>query len=211
MRPAQLDAPAEGRRQRSDVHTLLRQETLPAHRALESELDLLDPQLSIARYQRVLRAFHGFYEPLERRLVELVAAAPPLGFALIDRSALLARDLHALGMARGESLALPRCARMPVLHGNEGLAGALYVLEGASLGARVIAPRLEQHLQLKADSGAAFFANDGQVTASRWRRTLAWLDEATQSGEASAEGVVAAASEVFGKLLDWVRLQGIWR
>ncbi len=60
----------------------LRRETAGLHRHLEAQLALHDPRLSMHGYRHVLRAFYGFYPPVEAGLARLAAAGPPLGFPL---------------------------------------------------------------------------------------------------------------------------------
>src|SRR5690349_18827043 len=100
----------------------------------------MEPDLSIDRYQQVLRIFYGFYAPLEASLLRVTAAGPPLGFPLRARCELIESDLYALGVDRRELAELPRCIDLPRLSSREDLAGCLYVLEGACLGGQVIAP-----------------------------------------------------------------------
>ena len=177
------------------------------HHRLEAQLALLDPQLSIHRYQQVLQAFYGFYAPVEAGLARLAAAGPPLGFPLRARAALLESDLLALGASRPELAELPRCADLPRLSCREDLAGCLYVLEGASLGGQVIAPVLQRRLGLAKGSGASFFAGDAEATAARWTGVLGWLEGLSGTGARSDE-IVAAACATFQALGRWVERQG---
>lgn len=84
---------------------------------------------------------------------------------------MLARDLAALDVAP---------VRMPVpptprLECAAAL-GALYVLEGASLGGRVIARHVADALALTPDTGLAFFCGYGDATGEMWRRFGAALE-----------------------------------
>ena len=160
----------------------LRRETAGLHQHLEAQLAVLDPQLSIHRYRNVLRAFYGFYPPVEAGLAQLAAAGPPLGFPLRARAALLESDLLALGASRPELAELPRCADLPRLLCREDLAGCLYVLEGACLGGQVIAPMLQRRLGLAKGSGASFFVGDAEATAARWTCVLTWLEGMSSAG-----------------------------
>ena len=185
----------------------LRRETAGVHHRLEAQLALLDPQLSIHRYQQVLQAFYGFYAPVEAGLARLAAAGPPLGFPLRARAALLESDLLALGGSRSELAELPRCADLPRLSCREDLAGCLYVLEGACLGGQVIAPVLQRRLGLAKGSGASFFTGEGEATAARWTRVLSWLEGLSGTG-ARGDEIVAAACATFQALGRWLERQG---
>ena len=91
----------------SAFHLRLRRETAPQHEAIERQLDLLDPELSLHRYRLVLESFHGFYAPVESALPPLVATTPALGFPLRPRTELLERDLFSLGLSRSDIAGLP--------------------------------------------------------------------------------------------------------
>ena len=50
----------------------LKQATREHHLALESQMPILDPLLSLETYQDLLRKFHGYYAPLEMQLLGLM-------------------------------------------------------------------------------------------------------------------------------------------
>jgi heme oxygenase len=204
------DHAARRRTAASTLRQHLKGETLALHQQLEAELGLLEPDLSIHRYCRVLCAFHGFYAPVEGSLVRLTAAAPPLGFPLRARSELIESDLLALGLSRREIAELPRCTDLPRLSSTEDLAGCLYVLEGACLGGQVIASAVRQRFGVAKSSGASFFIGDAEATSARWILMLAWL-EGLSAGGAQSEEIVASARATFLTLARWVEQQGASR
>src|SRR3954447_4040305 len=122
---------SDGRREgASPLRQELRRETADLHRRLEIDLGLLESDLSLDRYRRVLEFFFGFYAPIEADLASAAAAGPPLGLPLRARTALIESDLLSLGLSRREITDLPRCGDLPRLSCPEELAGCLYVLEG---------------------------------------------------------------------------------
>ncbi len=191
----------------SQLHQQLRRETAGLHKRLEAQLGLFESELSIHRYVQVLQIFYGFYAPVESSLVRLMAAGPRLGFPLRARAELIESDLVALGLSRHELAELPRCTNLPRLSCAEDLAGCLYVLEGASLGGQVIAPRLGQLLGVAKGSGASFFVGDAEATSARWILVLAWLEELVRAG-ARSEEIVASACATFLAFAHWVEQQG---
>lgn len=164
----------------------------------------------MTRYRRVLEAFFGFYAPVETQLKLITSFAPPLGFPLHDRASLLQRDLLALQLSPQEIADLPRCTDLPRIDEPGYMAGCLYVLEGASLGGRIIAQALNRELGLRVDNGAAFFVGDAGQTGMRWKRVLQWLDEVANS-RARGDEIVAAACGTFSALARWARLKGLSR
>jgi heme oxygenase (biliverdin-IX-beta and delta-forming) len=181
----------------------LRRETADVHRRLEIDLGLLESELSLDRYRRVLELFFGFYAPIEAGLARAVSAGPPLGLPLRARTALIESDLLSLDLSRREIADLPRCDDLPRLSCLEEVAGCLYVLEGACLGGQVIAPALRERLGVAKGSGASFFTGDAEGTPARWRLFLAWLEGLARAASATAE-IVASARATFLAFARWV-------
>jgi heme oxygenase len=73
-----------------------------------------------------------------------------------------------------------------------GAMGALYVLEGARLGGKLLARRVKADLGLTAEHGASYLNGDGADTGRRWRLFLTALEERLVSSEDLARAVAAA-------------------
>jgi heme oxygenase (biliverdin-IX-beta and delta-forming) len=197
-----------GRAGASPLRQQLRRETADLHRRLENELGLLESELSLDSYQRVLESFFGFYAPIEAGLARVASVGPPLRLSLRARTALIESDLLSLGLSRREIADLPRCADLPRLTCPEEMAGCLYVLEGACLGGQVIAPVLRERLGVASGNGASFFVGDAEGTLARWSFFLAWLEGLVRAGSATAE-IVASARATFLAFARWVERGGI--
>ena len=187
----------------SPIRQQLKRATADLHRRLESGLDLLGPDLSLDRYRRVLECFFGFYAPIEAGIARAASAGPALGLPLRARTGLIESDLLSLGLSSREVAGLPRCAELPRLSCPAELAGCLYVLEGACLGGRVIAPVLRDRLGVAEGSGASFFIGDAAGTQARWRVFLAWLEGLVDAG-APTDELVASARATFLAFALWV-------
>jgi heme oxygenase (biliverdin-IX-beta and delta-forming) len=198
------DGPREGA---SPIREQLKRATGDLHRRLETSLDLLDPDLSPGRYRRILELFFGFYAPIEADIARVASAGPALGLPLRERTGLIETDLVSLGLSRRAVGDLPRCADLPRLSGREQLAGCLYVLEGACLGGRVIAPVLRKRLGVARGSGASFFIGDAEGTQTRWSVFLDWLEGLVRAGAPRGE-VVASARATFLAFALWVESHG---
>jgi heme oxygenase len=193
----------EGAGRPSSVHAQLKRGTAELHRRLERALDLLDPDLSPDRYRRILECFLGFYAPVEAGLERAAAAGLALWLPIRARTELIERDLLSLGLSRRELADLPRCADLPRLSRPEEMAGCLYVLEGACLGGRVIAPVLRERLGVAQGSGASFFIGDAEGTQTRWRVFLDWLEGLVRADTQTSE-IIASAQATFLAFALWV-------
>ncbi|MEQ8234864.1 MAG: biliverdin-producing heme oxygenase [Gammaproteobacteria bacterium] len=187
-----------------DVLLALRTATAAVHDALERELDLLRPDLTLDEYATVLARMAAFYAPLERRihgLPDLAAQVPAL--TARRKLPLLERDLRALaarGVAWSAGDHVPD-ALLPCVDAVPTALGCLYVLEGATLGGRVIAPHLARCLGLSATDGAAFHAGYGDATGRMWRGMQGALRAAGHGAARTA--MIAAATTTFAGLAAW--------
>jgi heme oxygenase (biliverdin-IX-beta and delta-forming) len=187
----------------------LRRATRAAHDRLEARLPFAPPGPSRSAYRRVLEVFLGFYEPLETRLGELASTFAPLAWTPRRKTHLLRSDLLDLG-ATSEALArLPRCRRLPSMPGGPEALGCLYVVEGATLGGRVIARRLRV-AGITPELGGRFFHGYGGQTGHRWTELVERLRMAEESADEPARTVEAAVA-TFEAFEAWLEQRGVSR
>lgn len=152
----------------------LKQETRSEHLALEAQLPLMSPDLTLAQYRAVLRAFASVILPLEQRLEDCCLPAA-LGYPARRHTSALQRDLTVLGLdAPPHPLPDTLGTRAPAVYGT------LYVLEGSTLGGQLISRHLHRHLHLTATTGAAYFAGYGPDTGPKWRAFHQFMLETVQ-------------------------------
>ena len=176
----------------------LRIVTRPAHDQLEGTLGLLDEQLDREAYRRVIERFYGFWRNWEPQMAALYQNA-----AFLDprrRMHLLQADLAALGLSAREVAMLPICPA-PVLRNAAEALGSLYVMEGSTLGGRVIERNVERCLGFNGQDGCSYFAGYGTHTGTMWRSFLTRLDQAPA---ADAEQIADGATATFECLAWWL-------
>ena len=153
---------------------------------------LVAPELTREAYRQHLAALLRFHAALEPAL----AACPSLTDWVPDLDArrktpALRTDLLRLGaeraeVERAEVESAPGREPSPVqLAGVADGLGVLYVTEGATLGGRFLARRLEDHLGVDAASGAAHFLSYGDERGPMWRRYRAAVDAFGEAQPAS--------------------------
>lgn len=182
------------------LHARLREATADAHAQLESLLGLLDSPMSYTRFVAVLMRFHGFHrawEPaLARALQDEAFTAPRQRLALIEH------DLRALDIDDLDIEALPVVPEAAQLCRTlEGALGSLYVMEGSTLGGRVITRRLLADADWCPAEGLLYFHPYGDLTGERWRQTLALLSTVPPQRQ---QAVVDGALATFALLLQWL-------
>jgi len=145
------------------LRTILRDETSELHRRVERHpllAPLMKPGLTRQAYALVLKAFHEFYVALEPWLLPALQSGwpDPELYHYQCRAALLAHDLRDLGYRPMTPPARPLACESPIELGSRGsVLGVLYVLEGATQGGSVIAPRVVRELGLSPGFGARYF------------------------------------------------------
>lgn len=176
----------------------LRTATRRVHAGVEAALPLVDPTLSRARYVEVVQAFQSFYAVLEPRIVAVVSTHDP-ELAIRDRAKLplLARDLVALA---AEPVSMSRNVRMPDVHTPSHAIGALYVIEGATLGGQIIGKHLRERLGIGAATGAAFFTGYAEATRGMWCR---FTDHVDHRSELDLQVTIETAIETFVTMTQW--------
>ncbi len=149
----------------------LKASTKTQHERVENLMNLLDPKLSKRDYSDVLVRFHCLYAELEPLIFERPEwFGLPLHIGARRKLGLLEQDLESLQL---RPLPKPQNElRFPTF---AHALGALYVVEGATLGGQVIGRHLEQRLGFTARHGAAFFNSYGDQVGANWREFCAFL------------------------------------
>ena len=183
-----------------DLLGQLRIATREVHGRLESDLDLLRRPVCRRRIGCFLEGMHGFHRVWEP------AAACILGPAALEgrlKGPHLRADLLAMGRTEAEIDRLPLCRDASGLAQTRASAlGAMYVVEGSTLGGQMISRAL-RGADWVPPAGLASFNPYGAETGAQWRGFRTVLAEAVPpQGEAD---VVAAALATFELLHGWLR------
>ena len=181
----------------------LRAQTAPLHAQIEALLGLPGSIRSRDEYCLWLGRFLGFYEPLERLLVAF-PGWEAFGFALPARSqaSCLASDLGALG-ADPRQASRVTSERLPALPTFAHALGAAYVVEGATLGGRIILRDLEMRTGVAPAGATQFFGGRGIATGQMWHSFQAALDAFGRAHASLCVDVVIGAQRTFRAMLAW--------
>ncbi len=189
--------------------TLLRAETQPAHHALDSLpilVEIASGSIEPHRYLIVIAAFDQVWRVTEPDAwAVLTKKIPEISTLRDERCLLLDDDLAALG-GRGPK---PKLADAVAIVTASQAAGALYVLEGARLGGRLIADRLRKAGHPLGSPGYRFFGDLRDDVAIRWRQFRSLVDavpwtttECTSACDAARATFTAIASALQAELAD---------
>ena len=177
----------------------LRRETLPDHNAVEQSVPLMDEELDVDTYVSYLLRLHGIIAAWEEwATANAPAWIQPL-LAVRRRGQLLMLDLMWFGVdTSGEAR-----PTLPEMRDTASLLGAMYVVEGSTLGGQLIARHVELVLGLTAGRGNAYFRGHNERTGQLWKEFCDALRTKVPDGETDA--VIAAAKAMFGIFGAWMQ------
>lgn len=188
---------------------LLREATRSCHQRLERRLDIGTRFSNRSAYQAHLERMWGFCIAVERQLDAVAFDRALADYPVRRKSPWLEADLMALGASAAEVQALSVCPGLSACVAQtqrEALPAAFglaYVLEGASMGGRVLLPMVERALGLTAMRGARFLASYGEEVVARWESFGAALNRCCDS-PADRRLCEAAAVLAFVTLESWL-------
>ncbi|WP_233261651.1 biliverdin-producing heme oxygenase [Vitiosangium sp. GDMCC 1.1324] len=192
----------------SEPRTLLRTlkaETRPHHERAERVVRLLSPELTLSGYRRHLEALFGLHAPLEAALgVRLEELAADLRLDERWKLPLLEEDLRALGHDDASLARLPWLSHLPPLPDVPEALGALYVLEGSTLGGQLILRHLVRHFDGVSAGEFAFFRAYGEAVGPMWKDFGEALLRLCPE-PALAPRVVRGAQDTFDAFEAWLR------
>jgi len=152
--------------------------------------------ISADNYRDLLARLYGFHAAFDDAMERAPAAlSRDIELPSRARAALLAEDMLGLGVTGATLAQLPRAALTPLCGEGEHL-GALYVVEGSTMGGVIIARALGAF-----GDNRRFYLGHGADHGRLWRVFLARLD--TLEGEA-ADAAERAAEQVFAAFESWM-------
>ncbi len=186
----------------------IKAKTYEQHMRLEQHLNVLGPDKTLADYVHLLHLFYGFYHPLERQLRRWQdnPELRPLDLhTRLIKAEALQEDLAILRVQHPDEFSdLPECTQLPSLRSVPEVMGCLYVVEGSTLGGRIITRRLQEAYQITPGTGGRFFASYGSEVPSMWRQFWRVLTAYVDANPETADTILASAQCTFRTLEDYV-------
>ncbi|WP_231425231.1 biliverdin-producing heme oxygenase [Pedobacter sp. Leaf250] len=186
------------------IANLLRTETAEHHAALESLMfvnEIMNNSLSIENYKKLLTINYIIHQRLENKLANMLDTdlAEKLDMKNRLKLSALEKDLEYWQI---DNLTLPDVnfeMYVPERNNTEVL-GALYVLEGATLGGNVI----KRHILANSnftnhEGGLNYYGVYGEELGSKWKTFVSILNESVP--EADYERCIRSANETFNNLI----------
>lgn len=181
------------------VAQLLKEETCDAHIKAEN---VLTPKLSFIKtyqdYASVLKMFYGYFHPLEKMIGRYITDEMLSDVGERRNSLFILQDLKSINDSTDY---IPLCTDLPDMINVSDAFGCLYVLEGSTLGGRMISKMLMKNFYIRlGQDNLNFFNGYKEDTGKRWAHFLSVIN---QYGE-DAGAMVAAANQTFDGLTKWM-------
>jgi heme oxygenase len=181
----------------------LKTATLPAHQQLEKLLVYRIKSIhSKEQYLGLLRLFYGFCLPLEEIMMDLLPQNILPDLAERRKAGALLHDIQ--GMHMGGDVNIPLCGQMPALTNTGEALGALYVMEGSTLGGAIIVKMVQDRVPALVDESLRFFYGYGPETAAKWDLFKETLNVFAAT-EQDQQAVIYGANETFQAFHAWIQ------
>jgi heme oxygenase len=187
------------------IADLLRTETAANHKKLESLMfvnEIMNNSLSIDQYKKLLTVNYIIHQRLENTLANMLDADIAAQLEMNSRLKLAALESD-LNYWNIDSLTLPGLdfeLFIPQKNTAEVL-GALYVLEGATLGGNVIKRHILANPNFKdLESGLNYYGIYGEALSTKWKKFVSVLNEHVV--EADYERCINSANQTFNNLIN---------
>lgn len=179
----------------------LKSETLSNHQQLEKNLIFkLKEMASLQDYLYILQIFYAYFGALEDQINKYIGADQLSDYAARRKTLSIKEDIVALnGIVPEKATA----ADLPVIDDVLKAFGALYVIEGSTLGGQVISKMISKKLELATDEGLSFFRSYGEDTMAMWDSFKVVL-ESHANTQHEADVITQAANETFQKFKFWM-------
>ena len=177
----------------------LKEHTKQHHQLLEKKMVAQMKAITTPQeYAKLLSVFYSFFGGLEMALDKCIDLTLLPDYAQRRKSTALAQDLLDL------SAPLPFFALrndLPEIRDHIQSIGALYVMEGSTLGGKIIAKMMLQQLNVTDMPGLTFFNGYGEQTMSMWQTFKNSIDIPLSSTE--VEIIIQSANDTFLQFSNW--------
>lgn len=181
----------------------IKEQTQNSHTSLENSA-LLRPisrkSLTIHEYIDILQKFYGFFFPLERQIAGFPVKQYLPDFDERRKAGLLMHDLQQL---RPPLPTVPLCPNLPQVNTLEQAFGCLYVMEGSTLGGKMIYKIVKELLGIDQHNGVSFFYGYGPETGNKWKDFQQAMQTVSSLHNAADAQMIDAANTTFDKLQQW--------
>jgi len=192
---------------KTDIHAQLRQATAAVHERLHHHAGFAAAAagtISLSDYRLLLERLWGFHHAFEAVLRNMdTQHNTAIDLSKRARAPLLKSDLRTLGLDQSAIADLPQCDCLSKPKNEMEFMGALYVVEGSTLGGVHIARALTALFATESGDGRHFFLGYGEDHGIMWRTFLVQLENAAQTPSDEAH-IIHGAETTFQDFEKWM-------
>ncbi len=179
----------------------LKEQTLAYHQQLEKKLvSKIKAIQTEADYVKLLMLFYGYFGGLEDVINNFIGPDKLQDYNARRKTQAIANDLAMLG---AKPPAKATGAYLPVIANTAQAFGALYVIEGSTLGGNMISKMIAGKLGIT--HGLSFFTGYGANSMQMWG---GFKDVINKLPDSDNELIIEAANQTFLKFKEWIELNG---
>lgn len=182
----------------------LKTDTLANHQQLEKMLvGRMKAIRTTSDYIDLLQLFYSYFGGLEQQTDRYITEAELPDYQQRRKSSALANDIEVLG---GIPVSVAGSDALPAITNTLQAYAAMYVIEGSTLGGKIISKMMAQQLGISDGKGLSFFNSYGDNTATMWNVFKDKLNVAAKTAEEEAE-VINTANQTFARFKEWADSQ----
>lgn len=175
-------------------HLELEKKIIPKLRSIRSESD----------YVSLLNLFHSYFGGLELKVQSVLDHTLVPDYSQRRKADAILNDIRALG---GHASGLVGDEHLPVIIDHATALGAMYVMEGSTLGGKTISKMIAQALPGRAEHALSFYESYGDNSPMMWDKFKAGLNEQV-TYLIEQQRVIDSANETFLKFSEWIDKAG---
>lgn len=180
---------------------ILKNSTHEVHLALEKQLISRIKTISQThQYSELLVMMYGYYQPVEQQILKQLTAEDISDIADRRKANFILDDLYNLGHPTA-NLAIND--RLPSISDKVSAFGAAYVLEGSTLGGKIIADLLIRQTSGAVSQSLKFFQGYRESSMNKWLTFKNSLNQITE--ERDQQSALQSAVETFQTFNYWIR------
>jgi heme oxygenase len=169
------------------------------HRTLDhSMIPFIESVKTIKDYAALLLLFYGYFKPVYNSIDAFIDTSYLPDYQSRRKPEWILNDLNELDV----NYTIQLCNKLPVIDNNAAAFGALYVLEGSTLGGMIIKKMISNNLNI--DEGLMFFGGYGKQTRERWNVFIHSLNNLNNNNVAD-EMVIKTAAATFTFFKEWLQ------
>lgn len=171
----------------------LKEETKQAHQSLEKIIvQRIKAIRSPEEYKKLLQFFYSYFQPVEQLIDPFLNTDIVPDFTERRKASAILQDIRAIG---GSESKQANSNYLPSIQNTADALGALYVLEGSTLGGAFIAKMLYQQAAVP-DEQLHFFKGYGEKGMVMWKDFVTAINHFVEKNGKEAE-VINAAKDTF--------------